>query len=185
MAIGAAAAAYFLPQLGQPFNLELIGGVLLGSLILDLDHPKGKLNQKILPIKNKAAKLIVYTAFGLFLLTHDLGIPGTFSKILAGFLIMVGISSHRSFTHSLVGVGAVMALSYLLAKYYGLTGFAVGITTGAFLHILADLFTHHGIELMYPFTSKRFKMPITIETSGIIEQGLLVATAGAFLVKIL
>lgn len=78
-----------------------------------------------------------------------------------------------------------MTLSYLLVQHYGVKGFAIGLTTGASLHILADLFTHHGTKLLYPFTSKWFKMLITIETDGIIEPGLMIITAGIFLVGML
>ena len=55
------------------------------------------------------------------------------------------ISSHRSFTHSVVGTALISFSAYL---FYPVLGYS--LLTGMISHIVLDLLNHKGIQLLYP-----------------------------------
>jgi len=64
---------------------------------------------------------------------------------------------HRTFTHSLITVGSVILLFYLIAKITKQTqwwNLGLGLGIGIFLHILLDLLIwFNGVEILWPFPS--------------------------------
>lgn len=172
IALGTAAAVILAPMSGIDATIPLITGVALGSLIPDIEHPRAMINQRILPIKNKFFLMAFFISLGVFILAGGLGQPNQLMKVFSIFIILAGISSHRTFTHSILGLGIILYLSYLMYHYSGMEHVAIGMGIGALIHILADLFTSKGTALFYPFSTKRIKMPITVTTNGMIDHGL-------------
>lgn len=171
--IGTAAAIYILPRVGVVTSITLIGGVILGSLLPDIEHPKA-----LITIKNKLVLMVLFTSVGIFTLTGGFGEPNLIMKAASIFIILAGLSSHRTFTHSILGLGFIIYISYLMTAYKDLSSIAIGIAVGTGLHILADIFTHNGTALFYPFNSKRIKLPLTLSTGGVLENVILVLLLG-------
>lgn len=176
IAIGTAAAVTLSPLAGIPATISLIAGAALGSLIPDIEHPKALINQKLLLIKNKFYLMALSISLGIFILSGGFGYPNQFMKVFSIFIILAGISNHRTFTHSILGLSIILYLSYLIYQFSNMNYFSIGIGIGAFFHILADLFTCHGTALFYPFSGKKVKMPITVTTNGITDHILFVAS---------
>lgn len=169
VAIGIAAGLTV--SLGQPVEnqLVLVVASIVGSLIPDLDHPKAKLNQKLLLINNNFYRALFYLSLGsIFMYLY-------FAKGIEPFLLLgiisflVGISSHRSFTHSIVGFLASASIVGIGTLDYGLPSVYSGFVIGYVLHLLADFFTPKGIKLFYPLKIN-VAFPITIKTSSKAEK---------------
>ncbi|MCQ4923013.1 metal-dependent hydrolase [Tissierella carlieri] len=156
---------------GQPVENQLIVVLAsaVSSLIPDLDHPKGKLNQKILLINNNFYRILFYLSLGsLFMYLYYSNQISVFLYLgLISFLI--GISSHRGFTHSIIGFLASTSIVTLGTVNYGLTSVYSGFAIGYVLHIIADLFTTKGVKLFYPLKNN-ISFPIKIKTNSKAEK---------------
>lgn len=84
-----------------------------------------------------------------------------------GSLISKAFGGHRMGTHSLVSIplsGAVMfavlALASLIQPYdgYRAVAWTVAWMVGWTSHILEDMLTVHGVGLLYPFSTNRFRI---------------------------
>ena len=58
--------------------------------------------------------------------------------------------THRGFTHSFICFVAISYFSSLLDFYFNLNGFSLGIFIGYLSHIVTDMFTPMGIQLLWP-----------------------------------
>ena len=71
---------------------------------------------------------------------------------------------HRSFTHSILFLYLLCYLSNIILKYTDnnivfISSFS-GLIVGCFSHIILDLFTKEGVELLYPIDINFSLMPI-------------------------
>lgn len=169
VAIGIAAALTITQ--GQPLKNQIlmVATTALSSLFPDLDHPKSKLNQKILLFKNKFFKTFFYLGIAALLIyaysnTDILAL--LFLGIASG---LIGISIHRGFTHSLLGLFSYSFLVKFIAKEYNVEYLYTGFVLGFTLHLLADFFTSQGIKLFYPI-KKNISAPIVIKTNNSAEK---------------
>lgn len=156
---------------GQPLENQAVIVLVsaISSLIPDLDHPKGKINQKILLVKNNFYRVSFYVSVGIvFTYLYYLS-KLKFLLFLGIGSFLVGISSHRGFTHSIVGFLASTTIVSLGKLDYGLDSVYSGFIIGYFLHIVADLFTSKGVKLFYPLNNK-ISFPITIKTNSKFEK---------------
>lgn len=156
---------------GEPLQNQIImvGATALSSLFPDLDHPKSKLNQKILFVKNKFFKTLFYLGLGglftyAYLSTEIKAL--LFLGIASG---LIGISIHRGFTHSLIGLLSYSFLVRFIATEYNIEYIYTGFVLGYFLHLVADFFTSQGIKLFYP-VKKNISAPIVIKTNNSAEK---------------
>ncbi|WMM23886.1 metal-dependent hydrolase [Tissierella sp. MB52-C2] len=169
IAIGIAAALTI--SYGQPLENQSVIVLVsaISSLIPDLDHPKGKINQKILLVKNNFYRVSFYVLVGIvFTYLYYLS-KLKFLLFLGIGSFLVGISSHRGFTHSIVGFLVSTTIVSLGKLDYGLDSIYSGFIIGYFLHIVADLFTSKGVKLFYPLNNK-ISFPITIKTNSKFEK---------------
>ena len=65
------------------------------------------------------------------------------------------INIHRSFTHSFIIMGLILAIGFILPRlttknYPNLLPFIIGLVTGMFLHAILDLFYLGGVALFWP-----------------------------------
>lgn len=112
-------------------------GVLIGSVLPDIDHPHAMINQRLLIIHQRWAKAVVYTALGLFC-AYQLSAKA-FGYIPMGiFLILAGVSRHRGFTHHPVGILFFAASAYLLAMETNQIYLAFGAIMGYVMHCAGD-----------------------------------------------
>jgi inner membrane protein len=170
--IGTAASVLLIGKFGFKPDILAIAAAAVGSLIPDIDHPKSMINQKILPVNNKLMKILAYAGGGAFLLYKNMGLRSPLLTMIGIFLIMVGLSHHRGFTHSIIGTAAVSAIVFMLFKSYGMENVRIAFIIGMISHLVADYFTTGGIEIFYPISKRNFSFPITIATGGIMENGL-------------
>ena len=84
-------------------QLALITASTLGALAPDLDHPKGELNQKLLLINNNFFKTIFYLIIVIIFLSIYIQNRSSIFILLGLFSFALATSSHRSFTHSIIG----------------------------------------------------------------------------------
>lgn len=168
MLFGSVASLYLLPKLGYEPTLITTSTAIISSLIPDMDHPRAKINQKILPMKNRLGKKLFYCGIGSFLLCKY-GIENRLTLSIAIILIMIGFSRHRSFTHSLIGISSISSIVFFVPKntipYPVLLSFIIGLIS----HLIGDWMTVAGIELLYPFTKKKYKFVLTISSGHMAE----------------
>lgn len=165
MAIGIVAGLTVSAEQPLENQIIIVLASVLGSLIPDLDHPKSKLNQKLLFFKNKFYRVLFYLALAagfiyLFFLTKY-----RVFGLLAITSFLIGVSSHRSFTHSILGFLVISYTVKLITIKYKLPYIYFGFIIGYLLHLLADFFTIKGIQLFYPL---KFNVasPIIINTKN-------------------
>ncbi|MBS4537277.1 metal-dependent hydrolase [Clostridium sp. D2Q-11] len=150
----------------------IILGTSIGSLMPDIDHPKSRINQKLLKYKNKSYKILFYTIIGMALLyiysqTND----NVF--LLAGVIsILIGVSKHRGFTHSILGMFLFMKLGSNLVEKFGYYDIYLGFFIGYISHLFSDFFTKSGMEIFYPF-SENFSFPVGMKTGGALENAII------------
>lgn len=168
VAIGITAALAISSNQPVENRLVLVLVSAISSLIPDLDHPKGKLNQKILLVNNNFHRILLYLSLGgvFTYLYYSMKIRVFLYLGIVSFLI--GISRHRGFTHSIVGFLISMSIVKLGVENYGLDCIYTGFNIGYGLHIMADLFTTNGVQLFYPLKNN-VSFPIKIRTNSKIE----------------
>ena len=152
---------------GKPLREQLIllTASAIGSLVPDLDHPKSKLNQKILVFKNRIFKVLSYIIIGVGFIYLGSALEDIVFKILGIALMLTGISSHRGFTHSLLGFFLFSSIVQVYSIRFDLNEIYIGFNIGYILHLVMDFFTPQGIQLFFPL-AENISSPITIKTNG-------------------
>lgn len=115
----------------------------------------------------KLILLIIYTYFAYIgSLIPDIDIRGSYaSKIFPKIYKLFGSKfRHRSFTHSILFLYLLCYLSNIILKYTDnnivfISSFS-GLIIGCFSHIVLDLFTKEGVELLYPIDINFSLLPI-------------------------
>ncbi|MTI67308.1 MAG: metal-dependent hydrolase [Firmicutes bacterium] len=166
--------------LGVNYPLEtaivIIASSVVGSLLPDIDHPKSSFNQKILFIKNKLYKTLIYSSIGTAITYYGSSIDDKLLILLGITLILTGITNHRGFTHSLLGL---FLYTYIIKKItirYDIQGVYIGFVAGYISHLIADFLTKGGIELFYPFKIN-ISSPIKIKSGGFWERFIIKGTS--------
>ncbi len=150
-------------------QLAIIAASTIGALAPDLDHPKGELNQKLLLINNNFFKTAFYlTVGGGFLYIYAQKNTPLF-MLLGLFFLVLAISSHRTFTHSILGFILFSAIVKLILMEYGVSSIYKGLIIGYSSHLLADCFTSKGIKLFYPFKTN-VVFPLKFKKNGFAEK---------------
>lgn len=168
MLFGAALSLYILPKLGIEANLVTAAIASAGALIPDIDHPGSKINQIMLPMKNRLGKMIIYSGLGGVLLYKANNLDSTLT-FLGLILIVIGLSHHRSFTHSIPGAASLSLVSFMFFKNYLSNNLIYAFIIGILSHLIGDFFTKQGIELFYPISEKNYRLPINISSGGIFK----------------
>lgn len=126
MVIGVAGATTILAKYPIESGIILLGSSILGSLIPDIDHPMSRINQNFLPIKNKFFKIIIYSLIGIALIFTGQENNNQIFMLTGVISFWVGISNHRSFTHSLLGYILFCVVSYLITIKYNVESAYIG-----------------------------------------------------------
>lgn len=168
MAIGITAGLAM--SAGQTVETQLILVIssAVGSLVPDIDHPKAKLNQKLLFLKNEFYRVLFYLSLTGGSIYLYLKTGNTVFGLLSIMTFFTGISNHRGFTHSIIGFLTAISIVKIVALKYKLPMVYSGFTLGYLLHLVADFFTVKGIKLFYPL-NKNVSSPIMIKTDNNLE----------------
>jgi inner membrane protein len=84
-------------------------------------------------------------------------------------MIIIGLSHHRSFTHSILGTILLSVVSFMVLQNYLSYNLIIAFITGIISHLMADYLTKQGIELFYPVSNKNYKFFITFSSGGTAE----------------
>ena len=138
-----------------------IAATTIGSIIPDADTDKSSINRA-----GHIGKF-GYILLGIGLLYYQQTVT---TAIISAILIIIGFSKHRGITHSLLAI---------IALYFGAAALGqsvrIALLIGFSFHILADLFTDHGVQLFWPYPKKISLCDLT--TNGAAEA--LISFAGA------
>lgn len=157
-------------SVGQSIENQLVIVLtsVLGSLIPDLDHPKAKLNQKLLFLRNELYRTLFYLILSAGFIYLLLLTKNNIFGLLGIMAFFIGISSHRSFTHSIVGFLVFSSIVKMVAINFQLPSIYTGFVIGYVLHLVADFFTIKGIKLFYPIKTN-ISSPIIIRSDSVVE----------------
>ncbi|SHF80162.1 inner membrane protein [Caldanaerobius fijiensis DSM 17918] len=158
LAIGLAATATAVTNIhALPVSLAVAG---VASLIPDLDERHSLIRRKIdtagIPT---GLILLLATDAGMYMYVY---IRLLSALLFAGFFVFAYLSPHRSFTHSFLGL-----LVFLSAIYTSFPQYIVPASIGYAAHLLADVCTNSGIELLWPWR-KRFGLHLG-QTGGVLD----------------
>lgn len=151
----------------------IISGIV--AAIPDLDHPSGKINQTILGINKKYFLTLVYSSLGMVFIYFGNGFTG---YLYGGYLILMGFSRHRGFTHSLIAAIwfylicraifiAPIDLKDIFSELIGIFKLfknslvwnhvvIKAAVIGYLSHLISDFVTNHGVEVAWP-NEKNFR----------------------------
>lgn len=150
-------------------QLTLIVASTIGALAPDLDHPKGELNQKLLLVNNNFFRALFYLTFGSIFIYLYSQKSNILFMLLGMFSFTLAISTHRSFTHSIVGLIILAAIIKLITIQYSLSSIHYSFTIGYASHLVSDFFTRKGIRLFYPI-KVNVSSPLTFKNNGFGEK---------------
>ena len=141
----------------------------IAAIIPDLDHPSGKINQTILPSNKKYLLMLIYSMIGMVFIFYGNGFNG---YLIGLFIILMGFTRHRGFTHSIVGMiwfylilrsifiqpatvnNFLESLLSILSVFKNPMSWQWCIVQGAFVgyvsHPGTDFLTSHGFEVWWP-----------------------------------
>lgn len=141
--------------------------IVIAAAVITLTQPW---SQGLLPA------LAIYGLGLLGGLLPDIDHPKSFigSKVPVLPTILYKFGGHRGVTHSLLGLGIVAIIGFLLASLLGMreipaVTWALGL--GYASHLGADLITNRGIPACWP-VAKRFVIPVT--TTGSALEAIIV-----------
>ncbi|WDV47481.1 metal-dependent hydrolase [Clostridiaceae bacterium M8S5] len=153
--------SFFTPNTALIFS----AGAVLGALIPDIDHNKSKINN-LLHIKNNTLKKLIYVLFGAILISIAYSYDYKNLYFGAIYIGLLGFAHHRGFTHSLLSLTIFLLAIYPFRENNNI--FYDGIALGYATHIVSDMFTKHGVELLYPW-SKNIRFMFTMTTGSKAE----------------
>lgn len=159
---------------GEPMETKFIFVAFstIGALAPDLDHPKAKLNQRLLLFKNKFFSVFFYSLLAIGSVYSYKKTGNILFGLLGLMTFLISISTHRGFTHSILGFLIATYIVKILAIRYSLPQIYYGFSIGYLTHLIGDFFTIRGIKLFYPL-DKMVASPIVFNTNNILESIIL------------
>lgn len=130
-----------------------------------------KYNARLKKKRQIALSLVLVLFAVLFVLVSKKNIFFALGCIYISYLPW---TKHRTLSHSILSSLIVGTCAYLSFNLYGIPKYGVYCGVGYFLHIFEDSFTVTGTPLLYPFSKKKFKIPLmsTNTSRGAIVEGI-------------
>lgn len=165
----------------------IIGGIC--ALVPDIDEPNSKISRKLIgdlggkqtdnPLHNKMIRFERQCALTGILAA--IGYGCFYFKLYPLTLVVLYLAAlpwakHRGISHTIISTLIVGGLSILALRniniYYGWY-----IAIGYFLHLVEDTFTVSGVAYFYPFSKKRYKIPLmsTGTKKGAVVETIFIA----------
>lgn len=149
------------------YGLATLAASLVGSVLADIDEDDSIINSFV-PLHYKKLIYLISSCFMLYYAFKTRDIKLLLPAIV---VLLIYISSHRGFTHSLI---AVFLFSVPIIEYRHIfIAFAISYIS----HLLCDLVNVKGLQLLWPMPM-RFRLPVhftmkstfgkLIETSAIL-----------------
>lgn len=141
-------------------TLVLIGIGVVGALLPDIDRTNTEITHMITRSHSKSSlvqnivKLSILNLLGILFSVYVFN--NVYPLIFSVYLSLASLTSHRSLTHSLLSLGIVTGLMFLITANTLVT-FALGLGYG--VHLLEDMLTKAGIPVLYPI-SKKISLPL-------------------------
>jgi inner membrane protein len=168
VSVGVTLSSIIANLIGISITPMFIIATAIASILPDIDHPKGAINQKILLINNGMFKVITYVLFAALIMLYG---PKYFDITViyytAPLFLVIAFSRHRGITHSLVGLAFVAMFSIFIKHKYGID-LVMAFVLGVGSHIFLDMFNPEGVELFWP-CRKNYRFPVHFSTGGKIE----------------
>jgi|GEM_PF-3247153 len=142
-------------------TLVLIGIGVVGALLPDIDRTNTEITHMITRSQSKSSllqnifKISILSLLGLLLSVCVF--KNTYPLILGVYLSLASLTPHRSLTHSLLSLGIVTGLVFLITAKPP-ANIALGLAYG--VHLLEDMVTKAGIQVLYPIYGKKISIPI-------------------------
>lgn len=133
-------------------------------------------HNKRVRVARQAALTSVLIFIGLTFLFLKLSIFFTLACI---YISILPWTPHRSLSHSLFSGIVLGLLLFLGFNSYGLGRYGIYCGVGYLLHIFEDSFTVSGTPLFYPFSKKKYKIPIMstgTTRGGFVEMGFILVS---------
>ena len=104
----------------------------------------------------KQKHMLIITAAGVLL--GGISLKESWLILLAIYIFIASFVSHRSYTHSILGILFFGIIAYQLESSIGINGVFYTCLAGYISHLVADMkflpFNRRGIKLFLPFSSK-------------------------------
>lgn len=116
-----------------------------------------KYNSRIKKMRQIAITVtVMFIGFVVFMLTKR----NIYFLIGLLYISMLPWAKHRTLSHSIFSSLVIGACAYFGFNEFGISKYGIYCGVGYFLHIFEDMFTVSGVPLLYPFSKKRFKIPL-------------------------
>lgn len=162
--------------------VPLIIGAILG-LVADIDEDQSKISYLLIKnfggkkriggvnhhktdkkynsrIKKMRQVAITVVVIALGVLTFLLTKKNIYFLVAFLYVSILPWAKHRTLSHSILSSLVVGLCAYLGFNGFGMSKYGIYCGVGYFLHIFEDMFTVSGVPLLYPFSKKRFKVPL-------------------------
>ncbi|MET3682812.1 inner membrane protein [Alkalibacillus flavidus] len=162
-----------------PETLLFLAVVLIGALLPDIDSKHSKMGRYAYPIFAGVVALIIIGSVWRPEILSVLTEQSTSFLLIGMGLILLMLTSHRTWTHSLVFVVMVGVVLTMLQTSINISetlqyGFLIGVVS----HIFGDFLTKQGVPLLYPISQKRFKFVVSFKTGSLVEQVVVIGLVG-------
>jgi len=153
----------------------------LGALLPDIDRSNTNITHMITRSESKSSliqnsvKIGILIIFGILLSLYVF--KNAYPLILGVYLSLASLTSHRTRTHSLLSLGIVLGLMFLITGNQ-LATIALGIGYG--VHLLEDMLTKAGVAILYPL-GKKIKIPMV--TTPFVETMFLTGVSLICIIK--
>lgn len=100
------------------------------------------------------------TITGLGVLAGGISLQEIWLILLGIYIIIASFVPHRSYTHSLLGIGYFAFIAHYLEQAFSIEGIFLTCLIGYCSHLVADMkvlpFNKRGVKFFLPFSSKEF-----------------------------
>lgn len=201
---GAVAYLALVPMLHATAVQAAVGAVCTAgaALLPDLDHPRATATHTVGPVTQVLGWVIRRLAGGHRRGTHSVLGVAAFTG-LAAFAALTGVTSavalwllaafavralrgRASAAERLATAAATAVGAWWLVARHGLDLWflPVAVAVGATAHVIGDLMTEQGARVLWPFTSRSFRIA-SIDTGHAVERWLIVPALWAALAVLL
>ncbi|MGE5629663.1 MAG: metal-dependent hydrolase [Caulobacteraceae bacterium] len=168
--IGTSLAFAAFRQLNINYGAAPLAASLVGSVLADVDEDDSMINSFV-PLHYKK---LIYLLSSCFIMYYAYNAGDIKLLLPAIVVLLIYISSHRGFTHSII---AVFLFSIPFMEYrHVFVGFAIAYLS----HLVCDMVNVKGLQLLWPLTV-RFRFPVHFSMNS--EFGKLIE-ASAVLISI-
>ncbi len=114
----------------------------------------------IIGIASKIKQRHMLTITGLGVLLGGISLQEIWLILLGIYIIIASFIPHRSYTHSLIGIGFFAFIAHYFQVSTGIKGIFLTCLLSYCSHLIADMkvlpFNKRGVKLFLPFSSKEF-----------------------------